>query len=140
MRASWAASSSTRRRCTAAYAAASYRPRAIPDWFVTVTTSQPAWLSRRMASAAPGSKRTLRGSCRKPGSSTMVPSRSRNAARGARRGKSSGGGAAGIEGGPDRPGYWLDLVREDGAGVEHDAVVRDAGDDGWVRQIGRAHV
>src|SRR5436190_1311948 len=42
-----AASSSASRRCTAAYAASSYSPRPIPDWLVTITTNQPAWVRRR---------------------------------------------------------------------------------------------
>src|SRR5438034_1453042 len=116
-----AASSSASRRCTAAYAASSYSPRPIPDWLVTITTNQPAWFSRRIAAAAPDRRRTFPGSCRKPGggSSTIVPSRSRNTARWR---------PSGIEGGTHRAGELLDLVGEDGPGVEDHAVVRDAGD------------
>src|SRR2546421_1739699 len=75
-----------------------------------------------MAAAAPGSSRTFPGSCRNPGggSSTIVPSRSRNTARWR---------PSGIEGGTHRAGDLLDLVGEDGPGVEDHAVVRDAGDD-----------
>src|SRR5437016_13197760 len=75
-----------------------------------------------MAAAAPGSSRTLPGSCRKPGGgwSTMVPSRSRNTA---------GWRPSGIEGGTHRAGDLLDLVGENGPGVEDHAVVRDARDD-----------
>src|SRR5205823_7850541 len=75
-----------------------------------------------MAAAAPGSSRTLPGSCRKPGggSSTIVPSRSRNTARWR---------PSGIEGGTHCAGDLLDLVGENGPGVEDHAVVRDAGDD-----------
>src|SRR5256885_6851148 len=75
-----------------------------------------------MAAAAPGSSRTFPGSCRKPGggSSTIVPSRSRNTARWR---------PSGIEGGTRRAGDLLDLVGENGPGVEDHAVVRDAGDD-----------
>src|SRR5438034_6832777 len=118
-----AASSSASRRCTAAYAASSYSPRPIPDWFVTITTNQPVWFSRRIAAAAPGSRRTFPGSCREPGggSSTIVPSRSRKTAR---------CGPSGIQGGADRARDQLDLLGEDGTGIEHDAVVRDASDDG----------
>src|SRR5438132_10071895 len=98
----------------------------MPDWLVATTTRQPAWLSRRMASAAPGSSRTFPGSCRKPGggSSTIVPSRSRNTARWR---------PSGIEGGTHRAGDLLDLVGENGPRVEDHAVVRDAGDDRGVR-------
>src|SRR5947208_9301315 len=75
-----------------------------------------------MAAAAPGSSRTFPGSCKKPGggSSTIVPSRSRNAAR---------CWPSRIEGGTDGAGDLLDLVGEDGSRVEDHAVVRDAGDD-----------
>src|SRR5437899_3382371 len=99
----------------------------MPDWLVATTTRQPAWLSRRMAAAAPGGSRTFPGSCKKPGggSSTIVPSRSRNAAR---------CWPSRIEGGTDGAGDLLDLVGEDGSRVEDHAVVRDAGDD---RGIGR---
>src|SRR5437667_2133658 len=122
-----AASSSASRRCTAAYAASSYSPRPIPDWFVTITTNQPVWFSRRIAAAAPGSRRTFPGSCRKPGggSSTIVPSRSRNTARCL---------PSGIQGGADRAGDLLDLVGEDGPRVEDDVVVGDANNDGRVRR------
>src|SRR5438094_306305 len=122
-----AASSSASRRCTAAYAASSYSPRPIPDWFVTITTNQPVWFSRRIAAAAPGSRRSFPGSCRKPGggSSTIVPSRSRNTARCL---------PSGIQGGADRAGDLLDLVGEDGPRVEDDVVVGDANNDGRVRR------
>src|SRR2546430_14307128 len=75
-----------------------------------------------MAAAEPGSNRTFPGSCRKPGggSSTIVPSRSRNTARWR---------PSGIQGGTHRAGELLDLVGEDGPGVEDHTVVRDAGDD-----------
>src|SRR6266516_2502393 len=122
-----AASSSASRRCTAAYAASSYSPRPIPDWLVTITTNQPAWFSRRIAAAAPDRRRTFPGSCRKPGggSSTSVPSRSKNTARCS---------PSCIQGGADRVGNLLDLVGENGPRVEDDVVLGDANDDGRVRR------
>src|SRR2546422_34869 len=68
-----------------------------------------------MASAAPGSSLTFSGSCRNPGSSTIVPSRSRKTA-------------------PprlttQRCDYSLDLLGEDRAGVEQHPAPRDARDD-----------
>src|SRR5260370_15517731 len=97
-------------------------PRAIPDWFDTVTTSRPDALSWWIACAAPGRSRTLPGSCRNPGSSTIVPSRSRNTARWV-------GRASAIERGPHRGGDGRELVEGDGARIEHHAVGGDAGDD-----------
>src|SRR2546422_10808214 len=93
----------------------------MPDWLLTVTTSTPAAFSWRTASPAPGSNRAFPGSWRKPGSSRMVPSRSRNAAR--RPGSA-------IERGADDPDGSRNLVGEDGARVEHDTVRCDAGDEG----------
>src|SRR5216117_3027856 len=113
--------------CALCAASSSASPRPIPDWFVTITTNQPVWFSRRIAAAAPGSRRTFPGSCRKPGggSSTIVPSRSRNTARCL---------PSGIQGGADRAGDLLDLVGEDGPRVEDDVVVGDANNDGRVRR------
>src|SRR5712692_4083593 len=73
-------------------------------------------LRRRIASAAPGSSVTLSGSCRNPGSSTIVPSRSRKTARLA----------------TQRRDYSLDLLLEDRAGIEEHAASRDARDDRWI--------
>src|SRR5205809_6554962 len=125
-----AASSSASRRCTAAYAASSYSPRPIPDWLVTITTNQPAWFSRRIAAAAPGRRRTFPGSCRKPGggSSTIVPSRSRNTARCLR---------SGSQGCADHAGDLLDLVGEDGPRVEEEVVVGAAKNEGRGRRAKR---
>src|SRR5947209_10604439 len=119
MSAPCAAASWQSRRCTAWYAAASYSPRAIPDWLLTVTTRKPAALSRRIASPAPGSRRARPGWCRNPGSSRIVPSRSRKT-------------ALAIERGPYRPDEDVELPGKDRAGVEHHTVVLDAGHDGWV--------
>src|SRR2546422_3738881 len=66
-----------------------------------------------MASAAPGSSLTFSGSCRNPGSSTIVPSRSRKTARLATQGRDD----------------CLDLLGEDGAGIEQHPAPRDARDD-----------
>src|SRR5260370_611317 len=118
-------------------------PRAIPDWFDTVTTSQPDALSWWIACAAPGRSRTLPGSCRNPSSSTIVPSRARNTARWV-------GRASAIERGPHRGGDGRELVEGDGARIEHHAVGGDAGDDrrgvlpqpggpGGGRQLPRSH-
>src|SRR6267143_1557349 len=76
-------------------------------------TRYPASFSRRIASAAPASSLTLSGSCRNPGSSTMVPSRSRKTARLATQGRD----------------YGLDLLGEDRAGIEQHPAPRDARDD-----------
>src|SRR5712692_9796064 len=73
-------------------------------------------LRRRIASAAPGSSVTLSGSCRNPGSSTIVPSRSRKTARLA----------------TQRRDHRLDLLLEDRAGIEQHAASRDARDDRWI--------
>ena len=59
-----AASSAPSRRVMAANCASVTRPRAIPDWFVTTTASQPPSLSRRTASVVPGMSRTRAGSFR----------------------------------------------------------------------------
>src|SRR5438093_9420850 len=53
----------------------------------------------------------------------MVPSRSRKTARRL---------ASAIERGPHRARHGLQLVGENGARIEHDAIVGDARDDGWV--------
>src|SRR5690242_15024080 len=89
----------------------------MPDWLLTVTTRKPAWLSWRIASPAPGNRRTFPGSCRNPGSSTMVPSRSRKT-------------ALAIECGPDGSGSDVDLIRQQRPRVEHHAVACDARDHG----------
>jgi len=109
-RAPCAASSSTRRRCTALYAASSLQAGAMPDWLETGDhpPARLGQLANRLA--ARGSKRTLPGSCRNPGSSTMVPSRSRTRHDGrARRGRQASA--------PSAPrARALHLVGEDGAG------------------------
>src|SRR3989441_13331899 len=86
---------------------------------LTVTTRKPAALSRRTASPAPGSSWARPGWCRKPGSSRIVPSRSRKT-------------ALAIERGPHGSAENLELPGKDRAGVEHHVVVLDAGDDGRV--------
>src|SRR6267378_1999275 len=85
----------------------------MPDWLVTMTTRYPASFSRRIASAAPGTSVTFSGSCRNPGSSTMVPSRSRKTARLT----------------TQRRDHSLDLLGKDRAGVEQYPAARDARDD-----------
>src|SRR2546428_9171152 len=88
----------------------------MPDWLLTVTMRKPAVLSRRIASPAPGSSRARPGWRRKPGSSRIVPSRSRKT-------------ALAIERGPHGSAENLELPGKDRAAVEHHAVVLDAGDD-----------
>ena len=41
--------------CMVFSAAMSNRPRPSPDWLVAMTTCQPLWFSRAIASSAPGS-------------------------------------------------------------------------------------
>src|SRR6267378_8406040 len=76
-------------------------------------TRKPRSLSRLMAPAAPGRSVTLPGSCRNPGSSTIVPSRSRKTARLATQGRD----------------YCVHLFWENGARVEQHATARHARDD-----------
>src|SRR5712671_3246994 len=73
-------------------------------------------LRRRIASAAPGSSVTFSGSCRNPGSSTIVPSRSRKTARLTTQCRDDS----------------LDLLLEDRARIEEDAASRDARDNGRI--------
>ena len=64
--------------CMALSEATSNRPRPRPDWLVATTTCQPAWLSRAMASSAPGNGSHSDGDLTKSAlSSLIVPSRSR---------------------------------------------------------------
>src|SRR6266540_1575284 len=53
----------------------------MPDWLVTITSRNPASISRRSAGPAPGMSSSLAGSLRYSLSMLMVPSRSRNTAR-----------------------------------------------------------
>src|SRR5213592_3985250 len=78
-----------------------------------------------MASAAPGSSLTFPGSWRKPGSSTIVPSRSRNTARWP--------SAIGFQCRNDG----FDLVGENRARVEQHAIAGDTRDN---RRVERAQV
>src|SRR6266576_316782 len=82
-----------------------------------MTTRLPCSLRRLMASAAPGSSLTFPGSWRKPGSSTIVPSRSRNTARWP--------SAIGFQCRNDG----VDLVGENRARVEQQAIAGDTRDD-----------
>src|SRR5258705_10756715 len=87
-------------------------------------TRYPAVLRRRIASAAPGRRFTSAGLCRYPGSSTIVPSRSRKT-------------ALVIQRADDR----VELMRQDRARIEERAPVRDSRDDRWVvRAQRRCHV
>src|SRR5438445_6659831 len=76
-------------------------------------TRKPRSLSCLMALAAPGRSLTWPGTCRNPGSSTIVPSRSRKTARLA----------------TQRRDYSLVLLGEDRAGGEQHPAPRDARDD-----------
>ena len=65
-------------RASALSEAMSNRPRPRPDWLVATTACQPAWLSRAIASSAPGSGTHSSGDLTKSSrSSLMMPSRSR---------------------------------------------------------------
>ena len=58
--------------------AMSSKPRPMPGWLLTITTRQPAWLSRATASSAPGSGTQSSGEVMKSSLGTFrVPSRSR---------------------------------------------------------------
>src|SRR3954462_3718649 len=90
-----------------------------------MTTSNPRSLSRLIAPAAPASSFTFAASCRKPVSSTIVPSRSRKTAR------------LLTQCGDDR----VYLVWKNGARVEQHSIPREARDDRWIvraqsREIG----
>src|SRR2546430_13407278 len=85
----------------------------MPDWLLTTITRNPPALRRWIAPAAPGSSLTLPGSCRKPASSTIVPSRSRKTARLA----------------TQRCDHRVDLFRENGARVEEHPTTGHTGND-----------
>src|SRR5687768_14052041 len=71
-----------------------------------------------MASAAPGRSLTFPGSCRNPGSSTIVPSRSRK--------------TAGLA--TQRGNDHVDLIGLNRARIEQDAIARDARNDGRIER------
>src|SRR5262245_21351760 len=93
----------------------------MPDWLLVVMTRKPCSLSCLIASAAPGNSRSLPGSWRKPGSSMMVPSRSRKTAR-------LLPSAICRQRGDDD----FDLFGQNRARIQQGPAARDAGNDGRV--------
>ncbi len=75
-----APSSSCTRALTASACARVMRPRAMPDWFVTIPTLRPAARTASTASRAPGISVTSAGSPLYGKSTTSVPSRSNRTA------------------------------------------------------------